>query len=80
MKTAREMFEELGYTCEESNSEVAAYKYYITDSHDEDAYSHEIAFCLNIKKYCTIENLGGLYVDSKIHRAITKQLEELGWL
>ena len=80
MKTAREMFEELGYTCEESNGEVIAYKYYITDSRDEAAYSHEIAFCLNIKKYCTIENLGGLYVDSKIHRAITKQCEELGWL
>ena len=80
MKSAREMFEELGYTYEESNGEVIAYKYYIADSHDEDAYSHEIAFCLNMRKYCIIENLGGLYVDPKIHRAITKQLEELGWL
>ena len=80
MKTARELFEELGYTCEKSNGEVIVYRYYTTDSHDEDAYIHEIDFCLNFKKYCVIEHLGGLYIDTETHKAITKQLEELGWL
>lgn len=75
--TAKEMFEELGYTCEKSNGEVISYRYY---TENKISYIHDIDFLLDVEKYCTIEHLGEVYISVELHKAITKQMEELGWL
>ena len=75
--TAKEMFEKLGYTCVKTNSEVIAYRYY---TENKISYIHDIDFWLRIKEYCSIEYLDGVYFSVELHKAITKQMEELGWL
>ena len=91
MKTARELFEELGYTCEKSNGVVITYRYYTAN---KGTYTLEIDFWFDLKKYYAFENSGGLSIESSIEscnyqtmgidmptfKAIQKQLEELGWL
>ena len=73
MKSAREMFEELGYTRENGN-DVIIYRYHLSDD------IREVVFDLSIKEYLSIHPLGGLFIDVKMHKAIHKQLEEMGWL
>ncbi len=75
--TAKEMFEELGYTREKSNDVIITYRYYIDD---KKAYVREIDFLLAVQNYCTMNALGCLFINTKLHKAITKQMEELGWL
>ena len=76
MKSAKEMFEELGYTCEKSIGEIA-YVYHIANQR---TYSRRINFYLSLKEYSATEALSGLFIDVKLNKAIQKQMEELGWL
>ena len=70
------MFEELGYTCEKSNGEIT----YVYHFANQRTYSCRISFYLSLEKYSATETLCGLFIDVSLHKAITKQMEELGWL
>lgn len=64
-KTAQEMFEELGYHKEKKI--VGGYiSYFCCD--------YEIMFDLNEKEYSASE------ITIELHKAITQQMKELGWL
>lgn len=63
--TAKEMFEELGYEAE-SDDEIIHYK------NDLD----NVMFYIDHEEYTN----DVFYVDSKLHKAITQQMSELGWL
>ena len=71
--TAKKMFEKLGYTCLEID--VA-----ITYRKRPSTCINEIVFRLDFEKYIAIEPIGGLFIDADTHKAITKQMKELGWL
>ena len=71
--TAKKMFEELGYTCMNSEG-VITYRKHIGTC------VCEIDFWFDFEEYSSIETLGRLLIDADTHKAITKQLEELGWL
>ena len=73
MKTAREMFSELGYECNKYDNIIE----YFTKSKGWYCY---VTFDLAHEEYFVNENNDFGYVDAKLHRAITKQMEELGWL
>lgn len=75
--SAHEMFEKLGYVCEKTNGEIITYRYY---TEDKSSYIREIDFLLDVEKYCTFEHLCGLFIGVELHKAITKQMKELGWL
>jgi len=78
MKTAKEMFEELGYGCSfvRLHQEVIRINYII----DYD-YSSNVSFNIENKAFNVWfgkDNLsGGITVD--MLKAINKQIEELGW-
>ena len=80
MKSAKEMFEELGLTERRGNGTILYFNHG-TGGHTEYLYC-EICFDLTINEYYLIRKYTGnrLYVGVKLHKAITKQLEELGWL
>jgi hypothetical protein len=75
MKTAKEMFEELGYELfEEKDSRYITYVY-----HDR----YIIQFDLIMQNFYAYEdNMDMQYigVDMKMLQAINKQCEEMGWL
>ena len=71
--SAQEMFEKLGYACQKNDVAIIYRKCLST-------CINEIVFRLDFEKYSTIEPLGGLFIDADTHKAIHKQLEELGWL
>ena len=76
MKSAKKMFEELGFKGLETDYSLV-YRYMGT----EIDYKCEIYFYLMCKEYeYTVENDECTSVDMKLHKAIHKQLEELGWL
>ena len=82
MKTAREMFEELGYKIYEIYQKHVCYNkeveinniifLYIITFKDKTYHAYQ----------CTEEDYGddGITIDMKLFKAIQKQLEELGWL
>lgn len=63
--TAKEMFEELGYEAE-SDDDIIHYK------NDLD----NVMFYIDHEEYTN----DVFCVDSKLHKAITQQMSELGWL
>ena len=65
MKTAKEMFEELGYRKMDTSASVIVY----TKVFDE------IWFNVNLKSYASLYGIG---ID--VHKAIHQQMKELGWL
>lgn len=67
-KSAKEMFEELGYLKSTTNN-LIEYQNEYRDEEYVDFYRKE--------KYY---NCGLYLVDMPLHKAIQKQLEELGWL
>ena len=75
MKTARELFEELGYEYNRYNNSI---KYF--DNSGTSFWYCSITFDLTNKEYSVRENDDYTSVDVKLHKAITKQMEELGWL
>lgn len=76
---AKEMFEELGYECQEDDK-------YINWIQKNDYYTFEIAFDYNtecIEFYCykdTYDDKYDVSLTTKELQAINKQVEELGWL
>lgn len=79
--TAQEMFEELGYKytrkCYSMYCDLIVYTntYYVSKE-----CKIEVSFDLTLKEYSVIENYRSALIDTKLHKAITKQIEELGWL
>ena len=71
--TAQKMFEELEYACQK-NDVAIIYRKCLS------ACINEIVFRLDFEKYSAIEPLGGLFIDADTHKAITKQMIELGWM
>lgn len=71
MKSAKELFEELGFKGIESDYSLI-YRYMGTE------IDCEVHFYLTTKEYeYTVENY---VINMKLHKAIHKQCEELGWL
>ena len=79
-KTAREMFKELGYECDDSYDDCI----YFTKYFQETKGNFQICFDLKIKQ-CELNadcDCKGLILsfDEKEHKAIHQQMKELGWL
>lgn len=79
-KTAREMFKELGYECDDSYDNCI----YFTKYFQETKVNFQICFDLKIKQ-CELNadcDCKGLILsfDEKEHKAIHQQMKELGWL
>jgi hypothetical protein len=69
---AKEMFEELGFKCEEYNSYIRYYQEF-TDFYDE-VFALDINFRFFEKKIYS-----DFPIDMRLLKAINKQIEELGW-
>lgn len=80
--TAKEMFEELGYT-----QTITNYEYYesIEYSKVEDKYKTVFEFHTDNKDFYSAYHrykevsVGGVSITREEHLAIQKQIEELGW-
>ena len=70
--TAQEMFEKLGYRFEKE-------EYYIRYRKGGDL-DKEVYFDLEYKTYNTSDFITFMEIDIDLHKAITKQLKELGWI
>ena len=77
LKSAREMFEELGYEYRECYCKHELERIiYVVD----ERYSPDIIFCMSSKMYMVeLEGDCASWVDIQTHKAINKQIEELGW-
>ena len=76
LKSAREMFEELGY--KETENDIYFLKYYKTCKlmHDKEIKFHKL------DKTFTVKDDNGInhrWINLKEIQAINKQIEELGW-
>jgi hypothetical protein len=72
MKSAKEMFEELGYKkCDECISPVYIKK--------NDPFTW-VNFCTNGVGISTQHGLGHEFLDCKLVKAINQQCKELGWI
>ena len=71
MKTAREMFEELGFK-QEIDEYYIIYEFMGVNGMSVYFYKH--------REIYDVRGLGYTTINAEIHKAITKQLEELGWL
>lgn len=77
MKSAREMFEELGYTYQESYFEEELEDINYSKSGD---YAPKIRFNLNHKCINVyIKDNKSSWFDVKVLQAINQQINELGW-
>ena len=75
--TSKEMFEELGYEYRECycNHKLERIIYVV-----DEKYSPDIIVCMSSKMYMLeLENNCASWVDIQTHKAINKQIEELGW-
>ena len=81
-KTAREMFEELGYHLD-PNPYPSGWMIYLSLNDGSDWIS-SISFILDDKSYSCVCHDGyetsSLFIDIPLHKAITQQMKELGWL
>lgn len=75
MKTAKELFEELGYTYKENKSDFM-YERCIT----ENVYFDCKYKCVTVCDGYSDHDRMPMSIDIPTFRAIQKQLEELGWL
>lgn len=85
MKSARELFSELGYECDESFDISILYAKYI-DSDRCGVEQHLISFDKvdkTVEKYIVEAGFGckyyGAYINLKELQAINQQVSELGW-
>lgn len=83
MKSAKEMFEELGYKCK-SEWPDGYIEYYKKAKYDDEFYEFTICFFSDVF-YAQIHNLKyggnhGMDIDMPTFKAIQKQLEELNWI
>lgn len=77
MKTAKEMFKELGYEKEVTGSEIMDENFIGYENKKENKY---IGFRRWYKDFHAFEDKGDIDIDMPTFKAIHKQLEELGWL
>lgn len=69
MKTARQMFEELGFQLQEN---TGFFDWVIYENHKKG----DIEFCLSQENV----EINVMRIDSRLLQAIQKQMQELGWL
>lgn len=67
--TAKEMFEELGYEYERNEYSINC-----------ETGSGGVHFNLEYKHYTIEDSVSILKLDIDLHKAITKQMQELGWI
>ena len=82
MKTAKEMFEELGYMCIDEEDDFSI-DYHITCQCEvtKDYYNQDIIFDLLDKEIKLATDVNYVVrLSAKELQAINKQVEELGWL
>ena len=72
LKSAREMFEELGFEHRKSDFSITYYKEF--RDYDDETYILDIDFRLFEKKISS-----DFSIDTRLLKAINKQIEELGW-
>ena len=77
MKTARELFEELGY---ELNTYSDCLDYCKVEKGKHIAWTKDICFYPYNKSYSIICTADRVDIDMQTNKAIHRQLEELGWL
>lgn len=70
MKTAKEMFEELGYECRKSENAIQ----YLSEC------GKEITFIFELHRFYKQRNFISLNIDIDEFKAIHQQMKELGWL
>lgn len=70
MKTAKEMFEALGYECRKSENAIQ----YLSEC------GKEITFIFELHRFYKQRNFISLNIDIDEFKAIHQQMEELGWL
>lgn len=77
MKSAKEMFKLLGYEyCGNDNSIM-----YVSSFVEKEMWHlHVVVFNKIYKEWNIFENINNVSVGIELHKAITKQMEELGWL
>ena len=73
--SAKEMFEKLGFNGIETDYSLI-YRYMGTKAN----YQCELYFYLTLKEYVVGVDDECISIDMRLHKAINKQLEELGWL
>lgn len=71
-KSAKEMFEELGFEYKKSDFSITYYKEF--RDYDDECYILDIAFRLFEQEIST-----DFSIDMRLLKAINKQVEELGW-
>ena len=78
MKTAKEMFEVLGYEQTTNNKD---YLEFVNYSEDETGTCYKtICFIKESKVFYCDDHYCSMYVDVETYKAIHQQLKELGWL
>lgn len=78
--TAREMFEDIGFICGYRFKDIVSYRLFC--AHE---LMVEITFLIPEERYFITQNKNyfdnsHMFFEPEIHKAIHKQLEELGWL
>lgn len=83
--TAKKMFEELGYKCDEKENIISYHLNQIVNKYDN---NYGIVFNLKYNSYHTYcygwfddgrPYDSNLCIDMQLHKAINKQIEELRW-
>ena len=77
MKTAKEMFEELGY---KQIIDLCEISYEINDYSSGYCDWKRVSFDLKDKTFYADENYEAMCIDAKTFKAIYQQMKELGWL
>jgi hypothetical protein len=84
-KTAKEMFEELGFEWHNETTNLLEYIAYPNGTAATCNYAtiiiqfDKINKTYLIEKISELKGLGVMEINCKLHKAITKKLEELGW-
>ncbi len=76
-KTAKEMFEELGYRCLESEYDIQYIKR--SGSSEETIRFDKQEKCYTCFEWHNSRGICCLYIYKKINKAIQQQIKELGW-
>lgn len=72
MKTAEQMFEELGYVKETTDDYIVYF--------ERGNPWHYIKFCHQKVEFSTENGLGYKIINSRLMKAIYMQMEEFGWI
>ena len=78
--TAQEMFEQLGYELDRNNNLLNYIDYWKNEETKYGVMNRRICFDLRRKRYYALYSFETVGIDMPTHRAIQKQIEELGWL